>query len=39
MALRKRQTPETERGSTRSYFVKNWHWKSQWICRMEDCGM
>jgi hypothetical protein len=39
MTLRKRQTLEIERESTRSFFVKNWHWKSQWICRKEDCGM
>ena len=39
MTLRKRQTVEIERGSTRSYFVENWHWKSQWICRKEDCAM
>jgi hypothetical protein len=39
MTLRKRQTLEIERGSTRSFFVKNWHCKSRWICRKEDCGM
>ena len=35
----KRRVLENERGSTRSYRVENWLWKSLWNCREADCGI
>jgi hypothetical protein len=39
MTLRKGETLEFGRGSTRTHPVENWLWKRLWACRKTDYAM